>query len=252
MHIVPHVLTRHKRAILIGLLVLLVAALVLTGAQALRAVQPLLDGSAPASRGEHWILRWLETRGLPVVLGLMVVAAAGVPLPVNLLLLAMGAAAAEGEMSLAVAFGLALAALVAGDLAGYGIGWWGGRWLVRKMAHLTGSDEQLPRARKTVEEHGWMAVFLTRWLFLPLGSPCNWVCGSVGYPLRRFVVADVLGEALYVAAFLALGWAFSEQIESIARVVGTVGLWLVGLVLALFVAWRLFQGRHGDGEPSPA
>lgn len=251
MHI-PHLLTRHRRAILLGLLVLLLAVLVLTGAQAVRAVQPLLGGSAAPTGDGHWILRWLETRGLPLVLGLMVVAAAGAPLPINLLLLAMGAAAAEGRQSLALAFGLALAALVVGDHLGYLIGWWGGRWLVRRIAHLVGSDEQLPRAAKTVQEHGWRAVFLTRWLLLPLGAPLNWVCGSLGYPLRRFFSADVLGEAIYVAIFLALGMAFSDQVESIARVVGAVGIWLVGLLLAAFVAWQLFHGRNEEEGQAPA
>lgn len=86
----------------------------------------------------------------------------------------------------------------------------------------------------------------------PPGPPLNWVCGSLGYPLRRFFTADVLGEAIYVAIFLALGMAFSGQIESIARVVGAVGLWLAGLLLAAFVAWRLFHGRHDEEGSVPA
>lgn len=192
---------------------------------------------------QHWILRWLDRYGLPLVFGVMVVAAAGIPLPANLLLLAMGASAAEGQQSPWVVSAVALSGLVLGDHLGYLVGGWGGRWLVRRMAGFLGADEQLPRARKTVQERGWMAVFLTRWLLLPLGSPCNWVCGSMGYPLRRFFSADVLGEAIYVAIFLLLGMAFSDQVDIVARWVGRVGYGLVGVLLAGFLVWRLAHAR---------
>jgi membrane protein DedA with SNARE-associated domain len=83
-------------------------------------------------------------------------------------------------------------------------------------------------------------VFLSRWLLLPLGSPCNWLCGSLGYPLRKFFVADVLGEALYVGLCVFLGVTFSEQIEGVAGLIGKTGAWLVGLALAALLVWRLF------------
>jgi membrane-associated protein len=240
----PGLLSRHRRVVLLVGLLLLGVVLFFAGKRSLHGLRQLFDGPAPPAGDRHWLLRWLDSYGLPLVFGVMVVAAAGIPLPANLLLLAMGAAAAEGKQSAWVVFGVALAGLVLGDHLGYLVGDWGGRWLVGRLAGLLGAEEQLPRARETLQERGWMAVFLTRWLLLPLGSPCNWVCGSMGYPLRRFFVADVLGEGLYVAIFLLLGMAFSEQIDRVARVAGTAGYGLAGLVLVALVAWRFVRAQE--------
>ena len=38
---------------------------------ALSILQPLLDGSASPSGDGHWVLRWMESRGLPLVLAVM-------------------------------------------------------------------------------------------------------------------------------------------------------------------------------------
>jgi membrane protein DedA with SNARE-associated domain len=223
------------------MLILILIWLLLFGQQLYQAGAQLLTAPPPPANGESWFLHALDVYGLPLLFGVIVIAAAGIPFPVSWLLLAMGASTVQGEQSIPLLVGVALAAAVLGDHLGYLIGWGGGRWLIRRIARFLKSEEQIRRAQETVRRRGWMAVFLSRWLVLPLGSPCNWICGSLGYPLRRFFVADLLGELLYVGLCVALGVLFSEQIEAVAGLISKAGMWTVGLIVALLLAWQLLR-----------
>lgn len=245
-------LTRRQRVIIVTMLILILVWLLIFGGQLYQAGRQLFDEPAAPSTEQPWPLRALDQYGLPLLFGAIVVAAAGVPLPVSWLLLAVGASAGQGQHSIAWVVGVALVAAVLGDHLGYLIGWAGGRWLVRRVARLLKSEEQIPRVQETLRRRGWMAVFLSRWLLLPLGSPCNWVCGSLGYPLRRFFTADVLGEALYVGLCVFLGVTFSEQIEGIAGLIGRGGAWLVGLAVAVLLGWWLLRRASDPGTPQAA
>lgn len=244
-----HLLKRRQRTVILTMLILTLIWLLIFGAQLFQAVRGLLD-APPPSGDDSWLRQALDVYGLPLVFVAVLIAAAGVPLPVSWLLLAVGAAAGQGEYSVAWVVGIALVAAVLGDHLGYLIGWSGGRWLVHRIARLLQSEDRLPGAQGALRRRGWLAIFLSRWLLLPLCGPVNWLCGSVRYPLARFFVADVLGEGLYVALCVFLGVAFSDQIEAVARLVGNLGLWLVGLLLALLLIWRLLRRSSDAGEPA--
>jgi membrane protein DedA with SNARE-associated domain len=234
------ILHRRRRTVILTMLILTIIWLLIFGGQLYQAARQLFDEPVASTGEQPWFLEAIDNYGLPLVFGMVTVAAAGVPLPVSWLLLAVGASAAQGNYSIAAVVGTGFAAAVIGDHLGYLIGWSGGRWLVRRMARMLSIEEQLPKAQDALRRRGWVAVFLSRWLLLPLGSPCNWLCGSLGYPLRKFFVADVLGEALYVGLCVFLGVTFSEQIEGVAGLIGKTGAWLVGLALAALLVWRLF------------
>ncbi len=242
-------LKRRQRTVILTLLILTIIWLILFGAQVVDGVRALLDEPQPASN-ESWLRQALEDYGLPLVFVAVLIAAAGVPLPVSWLLLAVGAAAGQGEYPIYWVIWIALTAAVLGDHLGYFVGWAGGRWLVHRIARLFKSEDRLAAARDRLRRRGWLAIFLTRWLVVPLGGPINWLCGSLHYPLARFFTADVLGEGLYVAICIFLGVIFSDQIEGIARLLGNVGLWLVGLLLAGLLIWRLIRRATGDVEPA--
>jgi membrane protein DedA with SNARE-associated domain len=241
-----------QRTITITMFILILIWLLLFGRQLYQAGLQLFDTPVPATPGEPWLLQALDVYGLPLLFGLVMIAAAGIPFPISWLLLALGGAAAQGELSIAWLVTVAVVAAVLGDHLGYLIGWIGGRWFVRRIARLLKREEQIRRAQDTVRRRGWMAVFLSRWLVLPLGSPCNWICGSLGYPLRRFFVADVLGELLYVGLCVVLGVMFHEQIEGIAGLMSRAGVWMVGLVVALLLGARLLpRARTSEALVEP-
>jgi membrane protein DedA with SNARE-associated domain len=189
--------------------------------------------------------------GLPLLFTIVLIASAGVPLPASLLLLTAGAFAAQGHFSLLWVVLLALLAAVAGDHLAYLTGWVAGRRTLAWLGRLLGQTS-LRRARRQIHRQGWGAVFLSRWLLLPLGAPCSLVCGSIGYPLPAFFAADLTGEAIYVSVLVLLGYWFGDQIAQIADLLSIVGPVFIAIGGTVWCGWALWRrlrtARHTVAE----
>jgi membrane protein DedA with SNARE-associated domain len=103
----------------------------------------------------------------------------------------------------------------------------------------------IAKARGLLDRHGGAAVFLSRWLFSPLGPYVNLVTGAARMPWLRFALWDALGEGVWVALYLGLGYTFGSQIEAVAELAANfsgilaagavalgLGLWLRALLRA--------------------
>jgi membrane-associated protein len=184
------------------------------------------------------LLSSLAVYGLPLIFGVVMLAAIGLPLPIVLVLLTAGALAQQKLFSLTGVISVGLLAAVIGDHLSYGIGWWGGRPLIRRISR---DEALLQRALDTTERWGWWAVFLSRWLFTLLGSPCNWACGLLGYPLFAFFGADLAGKAIYVSVLVGLGYIFADRLEAMSALIGALSSWLFGGLLLVLVSWLIWK-----------
>ena len=155
------------------------------------------------------------------------------PIPTSLMMLTGGAFAAAGELELFWVVVAAFGGAVIGDQTGYALGRYGGTPVVDRLAQSPSRKVIVARARKTVDERGGIGVFLSTWLFAPLGPWVNFVAGAAGLGWMRFTIADVLGEAIWVTLYVGLGMAFATQIDTISSIMGNI----VGLLAALAVAY---------------
>ena len=154
------------------------------------------------------------------------------PIPTSLMMLTGGAFVAAGDLTF---WNVALAAYtgaVLGDQAGYFIGRSGGGALVEKMARSKSRAAVLERARALIDRRGNMGVFLSTWALAPLGPWVNFVAGATGLAWRRFALWDVLGETVWVVAYVGLGYIFMDQVSTVAEIMGDV----IGLLVALSLA----------------
>lgn len=195
------------------------------------------------------LLDWLQQIGYPVLWGTVFVAAAGLPLPTVLLMLAAGAFASLGDFNLALLLLLALSASVCGDNLGYWIGrQWGTKvlnWLERPRHRSLISPHIVERSRQEFAKNGGWAVFLSRFLISALGGVINLLAGADPYPYRRFLVFDVLGEALGVGIPLLLGYVFGASWEAVGDVLGAFsGLVLVLLLVIVLSIYLIRMIRH--------
>ena len=159
-----------------------------------------------------YLLSTLGLYGPPALFVVLLAGAVGAPTPGSLLLLVAGSFVEQGEMGLWPVLALGLAGAVAGDQIGYALGRWGGG-----------------------------GVFLSRWLLSPLGSPVNLISGATRYPWPRFLFYDLLGEALWVAAYVLLGEFFSDSVEELGALLGDLTWAFVGLLLAALLGWGLLR-----------
>ncbi|RYG90846.1 DedA family protein [Loktanella sp. IMCC34160] len=171
------------------------------------------------------------------------------PVPSSLMMLAGGAFAASGDLDLYTVTGAAWVGAVLGDQVGYGIGRIGGRHLSGWMARHPKRGAILQKAQDKTREWGGIGVYLSRWLFSPLGPYVNLAAGIAGMRWPRFFGWDMAGEATWVAVYVGLGFVFAGQISAIADIAGNLsGLLAAGAVTIGLGIWLWRRADHAQSQ----
>jgi membrane protein DedA with SNARE-associated domain len=121
-----------------------------------------------------------------------------------LILVTIGTFAGQGELPVVAALAAAYAGCMLGDSALYGAGRYGLGWVRR---HQEGR-QTWGRAYGIVGRWGAQAVFLTRWLFLPLTIAVSLICGVSRYRYRPFLASGAAGNLIFVLVFVGIGYRF--------------------------------------------
>ncbi|MCB2128333.1 MAG: VTT domain-containing protein [Rhodobacteraceae bacterium] len=168
-----------------------------------------------------------------------------VPVPSSVLMLAAGGFAASGDLDPAAVVAGALAGAVLGDQAGFAAGRAGGPGLIARISRHPGRARILERARALLRRHGAVAVFLTRWLFSPVGPWANVAAGAGGLGWGRFTLWGVLGEIVWVGLYTGIGHVFAGNLEAAGDLLSSA-LGLVGGIAAMVAAglWLRASARR--------
>ena len=170
------------------------------------------------------------------------------PAPASLLMIAGGAFVASGDLSLAYSVGAALGGAVAGDQMGFAIGK-RGEATVARLSKGTGRRGLLfARARGFFDQQGSAGVFLSRWLFSPLGPYVNFIGGAAGLAWHRFTLWGIAGEAVWVSLYIGLGIAFADQFEIAAELAKDLSGMLAALAVAVILGAVIFRRHKGQNE----
>lgn len=196
-----------------------------------------------------WLLALVPTYGL-WLLGLVTfLACLAVPVPCSVLMLTAGGFAAAGDLVLWQVVAAALAGAVGGDQLGYRIGQQGGHPLLQRLSRAPSRARLVARALAEMERRGALGIFLTRWLFAPLGPWANFAAGAMAYPLARFTLWAVLGETVWVGLYCGLGYGFAGNIQAASSMAGSVlGLIAGGAAMLGFGWWLRASLRQGGAS----
>lgn len=172
------------------------------------------------------------------------------PVPVSLMMLAAGAFIATGDLSAPAVIGAALFGALLGDQAGYQIGRLGGSVLRARLDRRPAQARLIAGAEARITQSGWVAVFLSRWLFSPLGPYVNLLAGGACMKWLQFTLPAAFGELVWVTVYVGLGFGFASQISALGDMLGN----LVGLATSLALAAILGRavlrharkGRHAE------
>jgi len=187
------------------------------------------------------LLGLLTLYGVPALFGILVVGSAGIPFPNTLILLVVGSFVAQGELILWEVLIAGSVGAIIGDQVGYCAGRWGGRRLVHRITDKVGGTEKIKRSEAYMKSWGGYGIFFSRWLVSPLGFWINLSSGVTVYPRRRFMIWVVLGEVLWVCLCVGLGWLFSDRVQYLANLMGSLTWFIVGAVAATFLGWKLLR-----------
>jgi membrane-associated protein len=187
------------------------------------------------------LLGALSQYGLPVLFGVIAIAAVGIPMPISMMLVAAGSFVELGEMKFWQVIVVASAGAVLGDQIGYGLGRWGGQRVIERVKRRQNGAERMAQADAFARRWGAAGIFFSRWLITPLGPWLNLTSGMTGYPWSQFFVWDVLGEVLWVVLYVTLGKVFSDRVQELIDILGNLTWVLVGLLAAVILGWKLLK-----------
>ena len=174
----------------------------------------------------------VSTYGTLVIAVTTFLSCLALPIPSSFVMLAGGAFAASGDLALGAVVAAAFGGAVIGDQAGFRAGRYGGPILEERIARNPARAALLARARAFVDRWGVAGVFFSTWLVAPLGPWVNVAAGAAGMGTLQFTVWDAIGEAIWVAIYVGLGYAFAANIDALSAILGNA----VAAITALAVA----------------
>ena len=192
-------------------------------------------------------LSFLSEHG-PVLLFFVVLAELlGLPLPAVPVLVAMGAMAGEGRFSFTTGLLIAVSACLIADVVWYRLGRWRGARVLNFLCRISLEPDSCVRnAENVLAARGPRALLFAKF-FPGLSTVATPVAGLIRMPVGRFLFWDFLGSLLWSSTYMALGWAFHDQLERVLAAVTDVGstvfLIAVSLVVA-YVVWKIAQRRR--------
>jgi membrane-associated protein len=203
------------------------------------------------------LLTLAATYGYIGFVGLVFIAAVGVPLPLVVLLLAAGAwsAAAHGPNLAALMLAGSVAAVV-GDSLDYAIGRMGSALVRARVLGLQRRKHPvLPAgALDTLWRRQGIAVFLTRCAITALSVPVSLLAGATRMRFARFLAWETAGKGAFVVVWLATGRLFGGSLMTLGPAPTIVAafaiLALVGIALAEVRRWLALRAA-ASASPDP-
>ncbi len=199
-----------------------------------------------------WVEQGLASGGLYALALVMFIENLFPPIPSELVLPLAGFEVSRGTVSLGEALVASTLGSVAGALALYALGRYGGRPLVLRFRRvLRVTERELDRADAWFDRHGPKVVLFAR--MVPLArSIVSIPAGWSEMPLLRFTLLTTAGSLAWNAVLIGAGNALGRNYERVAAEVGTFSnLVLAVAVLAVVavVVWWARRARHAEHSP---
>lgn len=192
----------------------------------------------------EWLLALVPQYGLWLIALTTLCSCLALPFPASIVMLAAGGFAAAGDLVLWQVVAAALGGAVVGDQIGYAAGHYGGARLVDRLAKSPGRGVVIEKARSVMVTRGAIAVFLTRWLFSPLGPYVNVLSGAMRNKWSRFTIWGIAGEAVWCGLYVMMGRGFAGNLQAASDMLTSVlGLVAAGTAMLGLGGWLITLAR---------
>lgn len=183
-----------------------------------------------------------------VALG-MALESACIPLPSEIVLPFGGFLAATGKITLGQAIWAGQLGGLAGSVAAYLLGRYGGRTLLERYGkYILISQREMALADRWFESRGEWTVFLSR-LLPGIRTFISLPAGVAGMPFGRFVVYSFLGMLPWSYAFTLAGYKLGQNWQAVRAYLHRFDYVIIAF-LALCVVWFIWHKLSGTGDRS--
>ncbi|MCU0229697.1 MAG: VTT domain-containing protein [Bryobacterales bacterium] len=161
----------------------------------------------------------------------------GLPLPATPAMLAIGAYARGQGLSAPLLVLCGVVACVSADSLWYWLGRKHGNRLVRFLCRLTlEPDDCSRRSGDLYHRYGVLALVTAK--FVPgLNTVAAPLAGVLRLKPRRFLLWDTAGATLWISVMVGLGYAFSHQVDAVARWLSHLGMGAAVVLFSFLIAY---------------
>src|SRR5438445_357246 len=199
------------------------------------------------------ILAQLQAHGSLIVGLNVLLQQIGLPIPSVPTMMVAGALAAQGRINGVATFALAVGASLFADMLWFGAGRRYGYPVLRFLCRVSLSPDTCVRETEGIfERWGFFSVVVSKFVpgFSTVGPP---IAGALKMPFGAFAVASLASAALWVGAYMGVGYVFARQIDVVlAWMTDHAVLALIAVVgaLASYIGFKAFEryrlGRYVD------
>ena len=191
----------------------------------------------------HYVL----TYGLPLVFGVVLLEQLGAPIPAMPVLIVAGALCVDRGFSVWKILLVAVVASVIADLLWFALGRARGHRILKTLCRISLSPDSCVRQTESVFERWGMPSLLVAKFIPGFSTVAPPMAGATGARVPAFLLYDAGGALLWAGAAVAAGVVFHRAIDRALDLLGSLGsgaLVVLGVGLALFVAFKWFQRRR--------
>ena len=199
------------------------------------------------------ILQQLQAHGSLIVGVNVLLQQLGLPIPSVPTMMVAGAVAAQGHLNGIATFGIAVVASLVADILWFSAGRRYGYPVLRFLCRVSLSPDTCVRETEGIfERWGFFSVVVSKFVpgFSTVGPP---IAGALKMPLGAFAVASLASAALWVGAYMGVGYVFAQQIDVVLGWTAehaAVALMVVVAALATYIGFKAFEryrlGRYVD------
>lgn len=192
-------------------------------------------------------LHFVERHGNALLFFWVFAEQSAIPLPSVPLLLATGALIHAGSLHILPALLSCIAAALVADTVWFQLGRRRGRQILRLVCRLSlEPDSCVRQTENALQKYGMNSLLISK--FIPgLNAVAAPLAGHSQSPYLRFAAYDTAGALIWSSAYVAVGYVFSEQLETVVGFASQLGANLLLLVIALFalwIGWKFWQRRR--------
>jgi membrane protein DedA with SNARE-associated domain len=168
----------------------------------------------------------------------------GIPVPGETILIAGGIYAGAGQLNIVAVGIIGFVAAVIGDNIGFAIGHFGGRALALRWGkYFFLTEERLNKTEAFFNRHGGKIIVVARFIE-GLRQANGIIAGITGMRWRHFLAYNVVGAALWVGAWVSIGYFAGSSIDSIYHAITKYSYYVIIALVVLVVAYIIWRVRR--------
>ncbi|NVM76435.1 membrane protein DedA with SNARE-associated domain/rhodanese-related sulfurtransferase [Duganella sp. SG902] len=189
----------------------------------------------------------LQEYGVLIVFGIVLVEQIGLPIPAFPILIVAGAMSVDGDTHWPAVLGVAMAACLISDYFWFRAGRYYGKRILKLLCKISLSpDYCVSQTEDNFNRWGPKALIVAKFIpgFNTIAPP---LAGAMGTRTGVFLGFSVLGGLVWSGAGIAIGAFFHtsvDQVLDILSTMGTTALIVLGVLLALFVAFKYVERKR--------